>query len=662
MGRLMVGKRTLARARVEAVDGREGLRLTFPLWQSGSCPLRLLLEDAAGNTLYDATFPVTVGPPLVVGEEVPRFGGRLYPGVREARVRVEVRAAVSGPDRLRLRSTLVQQDKTLWESEAEALAETQLTIPLEGLEPGPIEFNLCVLDARGRVRAQKQLAWRALREEDLKGRAALDEHGRLSLEGHPFFPVGVWLVQLTDVNLFKSWNLNTVFCMLPQLGKPLRGYLDEAQAAGLMVLPFFHAWYGLPAEKIAREDLSEYLSCAHHPALLAWNLIDDGLPEHLPAVGKLAALTREADPLHPLTGDVICAPSLWPEFRDSLDIMFQYGYPVPNYSFAEYAQLLDFWEAICGQPLFTWEQCFTWSGNNLRYGWGTTDTAGPLPDPAQLRLLTYIASARGQRGHLHNQFRPSRDGVRLEEENASLAAELRAVGEFLAAGEVIRDLPTSSPALKATAFRQGADTLVLCYVEGADYHRCVDEALLRDVTITAPTSSDRCKAFAIGWGGCEPLAVSRVGQGKLALSLGEVELTQLVLLTESEARAQEIASRVGGFLASTAPLVAEGARAEWQRLKDCCSKCGAGLAQGVPVQELLSESERSLSLADKSLADQDLKQAYLHSRAALRPLRRLVSEAMQFAIALSALRHLFDAARELHCLGHQPSQRSQRRS
>jgi hypothetical protein len=309
-------------------------------------------------------------------------------------------------------------------------------------------------------------------------------------------------------------------------------------------------------------------------------------------------------------------------------------------------------------------------GSDSPPSWGT-----PPVQPAQLRLMTYLALSAGYRGvgFLGDATltRPTGAGRLLWIEMSLLNLEIDLCEQILAQNDSkIRDYgvydpeapflpsnaiqlpqgrrpqavkePSPRPGMKAAAIplqdRKGALLLVADYAGAAQYQPPQLAADEVTVTLALPEGA---QAFEITPGGIRVLGRERVAVGT-RITLKEFDTTSLVLCTSDLTMYERVRSQIESVRHKVVPLAIEQAEKmlvavtetngrlaadghQFRSKVDIKLRRQAGIEGAPPdVPDLLAKSQESINNAREALERQDYEAAWADARRAMRPLRHVM--------------------------------------
>jgi len=459
------------------------------------------------------------------------------------------------------------------------------------------------------------------------------KEGVLLADGKPFFPLGSWNFDYTTPQDIDRLGMNTSFRGGPSTAESVeqfRGFMSECNDLGIQVVPYL-SYGGAGVDPWPPDSVRAISRLATEPNLLAWYVGDDiGMP-HLPGIKQTVDILREETPSIPTVADYIAkeTPQAKTVFTQYIDIRCQYAYPIPDESYTEYLEFFDQQRAFVGDPLWTWVQSFMWgkTGKLLKVG---AEGPGPIPDPEQVRLLSFAAINRGVRGLL---FFPHHELHRLPELAAEVALtcrEIRLLEPQLAAGVPTYNLPSSDPNLNATAFRYGESTVISAALFKPHYHRWVDEGVVTDMTVDCPWSQETLpQAFLVATPEVVECTVSPAPEkGSIRVTIPRLELAGFILLSSQKDEIERLRRGVNEIPDRLRTLVSSGATAQARKV------CGAVWPTGgdnLYGPSLVMDIMRSVEETNEAVDRRDSALAVVAWRKTLRQCRTLLDETMQFA-------------------------------
>ncbi len=239
-----------------------------------------------------------------------------------------------------------------------------------------------------------------------------DACGFIQADGKPFFPIGIYLYELTPdvMKDIKAKHFNTI------IGNGFRAdQLEYIHANGLMCVPF---------------SSDEFVKAGKDsPAVLAWYLVDEPESGHAPQNVKDAyAHLRAKDPSHPIGLCHYLFDAL-AQFKDACDFTMTDVYPVTKDRDVPLKNVgihIDQARAVHGNP--------DWPHWAYIQDFGGPDTDGgkwAQPIPEEVRCMTYIALVHRVQGILYFSYWPK--APETWNSIGELNAELRQIAPLLMA-------------------------------------------------------------------------------------------------------------------------------------------------------------------------------------------------------------------------------------
>lgn len=347
----------------------------------------------------------------------PGYRGWLYeswPAALRVAAVVDDRQAATRREALRLRAVLTSADGREMAQQVEDVAGLRTDLVIDrprGLEPGRHLLRVSLEDRRsGRVVAATGHPLVQWPGEAPEARCWIDRHGRLIVDGRPFFPLGLFaeLPEEEELRLIAEAGFNCVmpYYLYGQTGASLeaqRRYLDAAERIGvktiystkdiydgpmIAALEQLHGWRG--REAILRGLVETFRG---HPNVIAWYTNDEKGVADAPQVVEHYEIIRSLDEDHPIW---MCdfRPEVIREFWDSADVFGVDWYPIawlPIRSTGDAAAQAR-GQLFAARPRWDVPQA-----HNLGiYSPGASDTRPPTAE--ELRCMCYQFLATGATG------------------------------------------------------------------------------------------------------------------------------------------------------------------------------------------------------------------------------------------------------------------------
>ena len=233
-------------------------------------------------------------------------------------------------------------------------------------------------------------------------KAYIDGKKRLVVDGKPFFPLGMYLSNVSS-NMVEAYVKGPWNCCLPyQSGG--KKELDFLAAKGLKVIYGLHDYWGNvgkapryktddDAQKACRETV---LKVKDHPAIIGWYVLDEMALKFMPRMLARQRMMRELDPDHPTWGVFFQYYQLR-EYMPVCDVLGTDPYPIGDKPISlptEHIRAIR--RATFGhRALWQVPQAFDW-------GWFVDAKAEPvrcrLPTAAEARSMAWQPIAGGANG------------------------------------------------------------------------------------------------------------------------------------------------------------------------------------------------------------------------------------------------------------------------
>ena len=375
------------------------------------------------------------------------------------------------------------------------VARTQLASPLKQAEQRQVTLaagKLAAGSVEVRVntrRAGKDLGTRTFTLRVLpaaKPQVLLDEHRRLTVDGLPFFPIGIYHVPDEALAEARAMGFNCHQAW----GGPLavsRRSLDAGAKAGMKVIlemsGFLRGKYDPDQLRAVVRELKT------HPALLAWYTVDEPAGEQHAWCLDAYRICREEDPNHPVFL-VSCDPSQFAGYTPTTDILAIDPYPIDNAPVSMVASWCRTAMAAVGQGKPYW--LIPQLQNLTAY---TDPTKGRGPTPAEEWCMVVQGLIHDAKGIVYYPWNDGTNGLThepaLQRELPAINRLLATIGPDLAAAER-QPLDTGNADLLAARYGQwllatntGGQPLKLTLPVGA-WHSVRDDRTMRGELTLAP--------------------------------------------------------------------------------------------------------------------------------------------------------------------------------
>jgi hypothetical protein len=275
----------------------------------------------------------------------------------------------------------------------------------------------------------------------------IDSHNRFILNGEPFFPIGLYVVQCANGSYIDQLDeiADSPFDTVMNYGisacggtdaefEQIRGYLDALQSRNLRVIfslaEYFSACFSVyeqcddPDALSTTRDIISQKVTGHrdHEAVIAWYMNDEICPDCLQQLEEGYELITGLDSDHPIWSVHWNTNWLLPEAHTT-DIVGVDSYPIDHGPITWVAQGAD--AAIAtGKPLWFVPQIFSWTD----YPWDFRAATGRPPTREEIRAMTYLAVNHGAKGLIYYSYFDIRNDEDYDErwpEIKAIAGEIR---------------------------------------------------------------------------------------------------------------------------------------------------------------------------------------------------------------------------------------------
>lgn len=385
------------------VAAKGSLKASIPLAtpQTGPCTLKLTVQDAAsGRTLYNGLRNFKVVPEIDVAEALHALQYQRAEAKITANLPPEtVKGARFEVALLRRGGDIPLASKT---ERARPGMSNVVTFSLQDQPAGDyfLRVRLCKGGHTMASADSRSLPFTP------KPAVGFDKDGFLTVEGKPYFPVGIYTLQarqgghddVMEEGRQAGFNCTVFYAYTVETITPL---LDAAQRHGLRAFVYPANPYRVREHTATREELvGEVRARMNHPALLGWYLVDE--PEGIgvssvETVRNYYQLVKETDPSHPCSL-VIMSPGAAANYGGSADIVWIDPYPVPDSPVTYVSECMDGAHAsvVGDKPVWAIPQAFDWSV----WKTGKIDKIH-RPTPDEERCMTYLALVHGAKGIIY---------------------------------------------------------------------------------------------------------------------------------------------------------------------------------------------------------------------------------------------------------------------
>ena len=277
-------------------------------------------------------------PPLVAGMATDAYRNTVSGGTIRIKTGLYLDDSGLAPELVSARLILSDtQGRAVLTVAATTVANDEALFILDSdrLEPGAYSACCTVRSKDGRFEGTASCNLTKV-EEPASRKAYIDSHGRLILDGEPFFPLGTYWSGVSEKHL-DIYAKSAFNCLMPY-GSPNLEQLDSCHKRGLKVIYSIKDYYAgtrwSPKHIRSTDDErpaveKKVAEVGGHPAIMAW-YINDELP--LSMLDRLSArqrLMEQLDPTRP-TWVVLYQVGDVRSYLPSFDVIGTDPYPIPQ--------------------------------------------------------------------------------------------------------------------------------------------------------------------------------------------------------------------------------------------------------------------------------------------------------------------------------------------
>jgi hypothetical protein len=231
----------------------------------------------------------------------------------------------------------------------------------------------------------------------------IDEHNRFILNGEPFFPLGLFVVQsLTDtsqLNEIAKSPFDTLMNYNINNGTKgqISNYLNQLQVRNLKLIFSLKEYigHGLGDINTITRKVNTFKD---HPAIISWYMNDERGPEYLRELDARYQKVRELDDNNPVWSVHWNTDWLIQEAHTT-DIVGVDPYPIDNNPITLVSKMADAANKA-GKPLWLVPQIFSWRD----YPGDFRAPSGRPPTREEMRAMTYLAVNHGAKGLIYYSY------------------------------------------------------------------------------------------------------------------------------------------------------------------------------------------------------------------------------------------------------------------
>ena len=329
-----------------------------------------------------------------------------------------------------------------------------------------------------------------------KRRVWIDRHNRCMVDGKPFFPLGLYLGDVTAETLSVYTN-GPFNCVMPY-GVMREKQLDLCHAAGIMsFVSFQNVCEGSKNGRKYRIDTPAKVDAFYtnriarlknHPAVLGWYVFDEPPQLEIPARRRIYQCICAEDDQHPAWGVYHRIDHLR-EYLPICDILGIDPYPIPTKPAGSITELLRLSQnALFGnRAMWNVTQTFNWKRKDV------PDDRFPTEDELRSMYWQYVVGgANGLIGYSFASMRRNESADEFSRQWTSLCKvvrEIRDLTSVILSIEPVPSLKTSSDEVVCRAWsKDGRLHVAVCNIAAG----------IREATITLGSGSWRQHGFAAG--------------------------------------------------------------------------------------------------------------------------------------------------------------------
>ncbi|MHC4753187.1 MAG: hypothetical protein ACYTFW_25390 [Planctomycetota bacterium] len=244
----------------------------------------------------------------------------------------------------------------------------------------------------------------------------IDDDNRFILNGQPFFPLGLYVVQCTNGTYSSELDeiANSPFdtlmnyavngCGTDATDSQIFDYLDQVSSRNLNLIFSLAEYFDSGQDDINALN-HKVNTFKTHPAVISWYLNDERDPAtYLTQLEERYGKIRELDENHPVWSVHWNTDWLLPEAHTT-DILGMDSYPIAHLPITEVARVADAAAQVgsqTGKPFWLVPQIFSWT--DYPGDPAGRDLTGRPPTKAEMRAMTYLAVNHGAKGLIYYSY------------------------------------------------------------------------------------------------------------------------------------------------------------------------------------------------------------------------------------------------------------------
>jgi len=288
----------------------------------------------------------------------------------------------------------------------------------------------------------------------------LSAEGELMVDDQPFFPIGLYHVNMEDCSQVAAAGFNCIEGPATDDAEELKAALDAAAEAGLkVVVPLFaDGTKGLEDRQLSPQWFQE---CERHPAVLILKMVDEpDLRPDLYAAVAMMLLRLRASPITKPLQITVAHPAQYERWAPLCDVLEVDPYPLPNKPLSLVSDFVS-----RGRSAVAPDQGLM---ALLQAGWSVDLSTQPTVQ--QARTMMYLALMDGAQGIFWYCLRdPGWDltTTPLWEHFPTINEELATLGQVAVQGAEVADIKCTEKNVIVKGFRD-QDRLYILMINDSD--------------------------------------------------------------------------------------------------------------------------------------------------------------------------------------------------
>jgi len=352
----------------------------------------------------------------------PNYRAMILPGAPSPEIRVEVALDLGEVgltlDELEVIAELKRNGNTIAQKSYKPPPSSTFNVDLDISADTPPGDYVLVLglytDGDSDPLAQDTHELKKLSDEELAGLTSyVDGYNRFILNGEPFFPLGLYVVQCTngsyaaELDEIASSPFDTLVnyavngCGGDATDAHTLGYLDQLESRNLKLIFSLKDYVGHGQEDL--DTITQKVNTfKDHLAIISWYMNDELGLEYLPQLEERYQKVIELDDNHPVWS--VHWNPLWLQAEaHTTDIVGLDSFPIDNGPITWVAEGAD--AALApGKPLWFAPQIFDWKDLEAYLPDDHRVKTGRPPTKAEMRAMTYLAVNHGAKGLIYYSY------------------------------------------------------------------------------------------------------------------------------------------------------------------------------------------------------------------------------------------------------------------